>query len=638
MNYENYEQLHLFSTFRKNVIMWYPFKKNKKFLHLGSQAGVLTNYLCTKGEVYCVDSNLENNILNQQLNKEAKIYNYTSLQFINDFNEKVDYILIEGYLDEKENKKEILDKCLSLLNKDGQILILTDNKLGIRYFSGAKDKYVKEEFDNITQYNRLYTKKQWDALLELYSFKYKYYYPYPSYEFAEYIFSKTPSRSDINKEYLSFNSYRFSYFNEVTVLHQLIDSNYFEDFSNSFLIIIDGQSDIIYTKFARERKKEYQIYTNIVDNTEDKYVEKTPVYELGNKHIEQIYEYYNLFVKSNKNKKIHCCPLKIENNKLVFDFIDGMSLEKMVEKDVEKNDLLAIEEKLQIVDEIISIGQKCLFEESETFKNIFSDRDYSLLNNQECYDFCNIDLIFDNILVNDYYNVIDYEWVFHCKIPKTFILFRTIFHSPALGKLDKEKKNYLYQKYGIDQELYDLYLQMEIAFQNYVSDNKLEDMSTKFNCVTLKYKNSLDRIKIFQCNQGGYMQEKKIVDQLNYDVSFSVQKDKDIEIFLGKKAILKIEDIYLDNFKTTEFETNADLVKGNDYYFYNRPKIKIKNNQNELVRIKGMCYYYGESYVDNIIQLTINNEELVKQNTKMQNRIEKLRKHLFVKVIEKIGE
>lgn len=40
--FENYNQFHLLSTLRKNTIMWYPFKNNSKILHIGSEAGILT--------------------------------------------------------------------------------------------------------------------------------------------------------------------------------------------------------------------------------------------------------------------------------------------------------------------------------------------------------------------------------------------------------------------------------------------------------------------------------------------------------------------------------------------------------------------------------------------------------------------
>ena len=631
MTYENYEQLHLFSTFRKNAIMWYPFDANKKILHLGSQAGVLSNYLCKKGKVYCIEDNKYYNQINKENNPEVIIYDY--IYFIKEFDIKVDYIIIEGYLDRIDNKKEVLEKCISLLNEEGKIFILTDNKLGIKYFAGNRDKNIESEFGNITTDNNLYSKKQWEQLLKEYNLNYKFYYPYPSYEFAEYIFSSTPSKTDINKACLSFNKYRVSYFNEINALQNLIDSKYFEDFTNSYLIIINGIKNIKYTKFARERKKEYQIYTNILTN---KTVEKVAVYSKGIDHINRIYDFYEMFSNNNKNSDIKYCPVKKQDNKLLFDFIEGISLEKIIEKNVKDKDLKSIINNIKIIEKIITVGNKKEFKESELFNDIFSKQKYDLLNNQECYEFCNIDLIFDNIIVNDFYNVIDYEWVFNCIIPKSFIIFRTIFHSPSLSKLTTDERNSLYEEFGISKDLWDLYLKMEISFQKYVSDNKLEDVHKDFDCKTIR-NNNLKNLKIFNCKQNDYLQIIEI-DSSNYDLLFKINTNDDIELSLDKKAIIKIEGIYLDDKPITEFETNADLVKGNDYYFYHQPKIFITNNYNKLVRIKGICYYYGESCIDNIIQLSKDNEHLLQQNNELINKLNKLYKNIIVRIIAKIGE
>ena len=638
VKFENYNQFHLLSTLRKNVVMWYPFKDNSKILHLGSDAGIITEYLCTKGEVFCINSDVDLNTINQMRNPNAHIYKYNIQEFISYFHENADYIVIEGLLDMLSNKEEILNKCKSILNVNGQIIILTNNKLGIQYFSGAKDNIIKNDFDNILKRNNLYTKKQWCKLLDGMNFTYQFYYPYPNYEFSEYVFSSAPSVADIKRNLSLFEGYRNEYFDEIEAMHRIIEMDSFEEFANSYMIIINGLCNIEYTKFARERKKEYQIYTSIIKNNDKKFVTKVPVYGIGNDHIKQIYGTYKKFNETNKHKDIFYSPVFINNNSLVFDYIDGNSLEELIKKDVEANDIQEIERKLDIIDKIISIGKSSPFKISNLFLEIFTDQNYSILESEKCYEISNIDLILDNVLVNDGYHVIDYEWSFDCKIPKSFILFRTIFHSHSLSNLPKDSLDKLYKKYGISEELKNFYLNMEIHFQEYVSDYKLENVYKDLKCIKLPIKTEKNRIKIFRCIQPSIEQKQIVVDNLSYDLQFNVSNEENIKIQLDEEAILKIESIKLDEKEITQFKTNAVLINGNDYYFKEKPSIEIENHGNKLVNIKGICYYYGKLEVDVILGLTLDRENLIKRCNELNNHIEKLRKHFIVKVIDKIGD
>lgn len=643
--YENYNQFHLLSTLRKNAIMWYPFKNNSKILHIGSEAGILTEFLCTKGEVFCINENIDLNTINQIRNPRAHIYNYSIPKFISDFNQKVDYVVIEGLLDTISNKKDVLTKCQNILNEDGQIIVLTNNKLGIQYFSGAKDNIISNDFDNILSKNNLYTKKQWCELLDNLKLKYQFYYPYPNYEFSEYIFSNTPNVSDINRSLSIFEGYRNEYFDEVKAMRHIIEMGSFEDFTNSYMIIINASCPIKYTKFARERKKIYQIYTSIVNRNDDKYVVKIPIYDIGKEHMNHIYETYERFKSINKYNNIAYCPVIKDNNNLIFNFIKGKTLEELINEDVEKNNVYEIEKKLDIVDKIISIGECTPFKVNESFLEIFTNQDYSILNNKECYEITNIDLILDNILVNDCYNVIDYEWILDCQVPKSFIMFRTIFHSHALSKLPKDILDRIYQRYGISKDLGRIYLNMEVHFQEYVSNFKLENIYKDLQCVKLPIRNEKNRVKIFRCIQKSIEQKQIVVDSLNYDLTFNINKEQNLKIELGEMAILKIEKIKLGDTAVSDFTTNAVLINGNDYYFDSKPIIEIQNNGNELVKIEGICYYYGETEVSDILRLTLDNDNLLKKckelnrcNENLNNHIEKLRKHFVVKLIDKIGD
>lgn len=614
-------------AYRKNILNWIPLEDNKTVLILGSQYGILTE--CFRNcFIYCIEEDKEKNEVNINKYQNTKIYEYNSCEFIEKFNNVVDYIVLDGYLDDKNNKKEILVKCQSILNDNGQMFILSNNKLGLRYFSGAKEG-LKREFGHLIEKNNLYTKKEWEKLLTELGLKYQFFYPFPNYKFPEYIFKNTPKINEINSSISSFDDLRYNYFNESDAFHEIIKSGYFEEFSNSFLIIVNKLiNDIEYVKFACERKQEYQIFTTIKRSNKEKYVEKVPINKSGYEHMKIINKYYEKFNEFNNNKKIKYCPVKLENNHLIFDFINGTSLENMLYYDVKNNNMQGIYKKINIIKEIINTGEIIPFFEDDQFIKMFGNLDYSIIRGSNSHYFNNIDLIFENVLVNDYYNVIDYEWVFECVIPETFILFRTIFHSPSLSKLDKDTLNKLYVDYDITEEMQDIYLKMEINFQKYVSDFKLLDIYNNFNCHTLRVINEKNRKIVNKIIQNNISYDYTAFDTNEVDIQFDID-DQDAVFCVDQKAIMKIDKIVIDD-KIAKFTTNADIVINNDYYFLNPPEIKISNNFGKKLEIHVIYYYYANDCINDIIRL-------LEDNKKLNQRLTKLRKHPYVRLIEKIG-
>lgn len=613
-------------SYRKNILKWIDFEKNKKVLIMGSQCGVLTECF-QNSKIYCIEENDGKNTTNMNKHKNIEIFNYSENEFIEKFHNKIDYIIFDGYLDNKLNKKNILEKCYSILNEDGQIVILANNKLGLRYFSGAKEG-LKKEFGNLED-TTLYSKKEWEKLLNELNMKYQFFYPFPNYQFPEYIFKKSPKFNEIKPFISSYDDIRYSYFDEVSAFREVIKSGYFEDFNNAFIIVVNKLiSDIEYVKFAGERKKQYQIYTAIKNDGNRKYVVKTPLFNEGEEHIRTINKYYKKYAHVNKNKLVKYCPVELVDNQLVFEFINGKSLESIVFEDVKKNDISNIRKKLDIINQIIDVDESVPFYVSDDFIKIFGDRDYKILEGLKSHSFNNIDLIFDNIIVNDYYNIIDYEWVFNCIIPETFILFRTIFHSTSLAELDKKILYNLYYDYGITEDMRKLFLEMEKQFQEYVSDYKIKDICDSFDCHILKIKEETKRKITNTIIQNNIAYDFPVIDANEVNITFNTDK-QDVIFKVDRKAIIKIDKMTIDG-NDALFTTNADIVINDNYYFLNAPVIKITNNVGKILEIHIIYYYYADDCINDIISL-------LKDNEKLNQRLVSLRKYKFVKLIEKIG-
>ena len=624
--FESYEEMKLFSLYRQNILVWYPFLKETEILHIGSGAGILTSYLCSIGNVISVEENPELRRIQEKVLPKIKICSTLKNPLIQ--NKKFDYIIIEGYLDNHKNKEQILKFLLSCLQKNGKLFILTNNKLALRYFSGIKEEISNKYFGNLSEYTNLLTRKEWCSLLDKFNLNYNFFYPYPNYSFPEYIFSKAPEGLEVAKDNSPYLSPKIDLFDTFEAFKSIKDSGYFEDFSNSFLIIINDQSNVVYSKISRERKDEFQIFTNIIDNKGKIKVEKKPILYFGIEHLEKIYEYYLMVEQFNNNNQVRCCKVEKKEDFLSFEYISGISLESLVHRASQDDRLDLIEKYLNIVKEIACIGEKDVFEESEGLIEVFGNHDYSLLNNMLSTKFTNIDLIFENIIVNDKYNVIDYEWVFKFKIPPEFVIYRTILHSPSLNRLPTKSIFNLYDKFGINAELRDLFYKMELCFQHYVSANKIENDKRMFNSTNVGIESLYQGDKIFkiQC-------DKKESIKVIYDRNFcfdEIISAGQIDFTLNKKAILKLDSISIDNVPIQDLKTNSVLNIGNDYYFLEMPRFTFQCKKNGLLHLSGFIYYFNDDLIDYIVYLTKEIEEL-------NNQLVKLRSNKLIRLIEKLG-
>ena len=438
--------------------------------------------------------------------------------------------------------------------------------------------------------------------------------------------------SNINLKFEDYHSFRYELFNENEALQSLIDSGDFSVFSNSFMIVISNkQSDIVYSKISTERKDEFKICTNIVKKNEGYIVEKVALTEKGIQHFNEINEFYKNSQKQNE-KWFKYCPVRQIDNKLIFDFIDGQNLESLVDLYVKNNDFDKVFKTMDLLYEIISDGIIESFNVNEEFLNVFGNHDFELLSNEKSIRFCDIDIILENVVLtkNKKFYILDYEWVFDCTVPISFILYRAILHSMAISKLPSEQIDKLYKRYGISTELRGLYLSMEEHFQNYVSDKKISDYYTQLHSQVIELSKEQNRefLDIF-VKQNINIEKNTLFNSKQIHFEQEVN-DCDIIIQLGKKAIFKINDIKINDNLISNFQTNASFVINNDYYFLEIPQIKISNREKGLLKMNFYLFYYGEDCINDIINLIEMNHNLNKELYELKrSKIYRLTKNKF---------
>lgn len=605
----NYKKFYNQIKYRTNVFEWYPFKMNSSLLYIGDSP-ILIDFFGSKFDLTVSEISEIDSIKNTLFN----------------------YVVIDGVFDVLDKKKESLSKVLSMMYPMGEIIILANNRLALRYFAGVKEFESDDFFGHLKRTNLLYSKRQWESLCKDLSLNYKFYYPYPDYLLTTQVLSDAWLTSNINLQFEDYHSFRYELFNENEALQSLIDSGDFSGFSNSFMIVISNkQSDIVYSKISTERKDEFKICTNIVKKNERYIVEKVALTEKGIQHFNEINEFYKNSQKQNE-KWFKYCPVRQIDNKLIFDFIDGQNLESLVDLYVKNNDFDKVFKTMDLLYEIISDGIIESFNVNEEFLNVFGNHDFELLSNEKSIRFCDIDIILENVVLtkNKKFYILDYEWVFDCTVPISFILYRAILHSMAISKLPSEQIDKLYKRYGISTELRGLYLSMEEHFQNYVSDKKISDYYTQLNSQVIELSKEQNRefLDIF-VKQNINIEKNTLFNSKQIHFEQEVN-DCDIIIQLGKKAIFKINDIKINDNLISNFQTNASFVINNDYYFLEIPQIKISNREKGLLKMNFYLFYYGEDCINDIINLIEMNHNLNKELYELKrSKIYRLTKNKF---------
>ncbi|WP_255305364.1 bifunctional 2-polyprenyl-6-hydroxyphenol methylase/3-demethylubiquinol 3-O-methyltransferase UbiG [Paenibacillus sp. Mc5Re-14] len=245
--------LYHLSEKRHNLLNWYEFEKKADILEIGAGCGAVTELFVKKEmNVTSIEYSHKRALINAYRNKNAK-----NLEIIvGDFNDihlekKYDYITLIGVFEYsgliskgKYTTIDFLENIKNLLKPGGQLIIAIENKLGFKYWAGAVEDHLGKLFLSIEGYDRskgieTYSKQELVTLLNRSGFvNTKFYYPVPDYKFCSQIFSDNylPRIGQVNDIVTNYDSPRVSYFNAVKSINNIINSRYFDVFSNSFLI------------------------------------------------------------------------------------------------------------------------------------------------------------------------------------------------------------------------------------------------------------------------------------------------------------------------------------------------------------------------------------------------------------------
>lgn len=346
----------------------------------------------------------------------------------------------------------------------------------------------------------------------------------------------------------------------------------------------------IYSKFVKDRRKEFQIETALWDDNGSKCVSKRSLYEDGKGHIDHIIETYCLYSKSGL-----ICKAQKYDDKVFFEYIDGKTFETMLLSAMKRKDQKSVENLIQqynkIVDEICSVGKKKKIQDTEASKGVFG----MLTTDVDGYSNVIFDLTFDNIIYDGQdYKVIDYEWRFDFCVEKEFIKFRAAYSFMMKFKgvvIDLYSIEEFYRLFGVKAENVSRYLEYNNNFVIYVYGKE------NYNDIIKKYeKMSMELFEEETMGTLKTLQKRKSANVKSYEEMFFdklldvVEKNRDYYDDYTKffKVTKKIREFTPNGYtETPEFveEFTAyidDLYNLVEFYKSNLEQCKGSTNQRKL--------------------------------------------------------
>jgi len=259
---------------RRNLLEWFPFRKESHLLEIGAGCGALTGLFAEKAaKVTAVESSAMRTQIVFERNRsrenvEVIAGNICDLKF----DVRFDYITLIGVLeyaamfanenlrsaaaerrgysdknaaDREAPARRLLECCASLLKPDGVLFVALENKFGLKYFAGAREDHTGRSFDGIEGYPEggaagTYSRAELEALLHKAGFAdLKFYYPYPDYKLPDEIFSDDypPEINHVFQNAPNYDRDRYRVFDEKKALANIIANKQFPFFANSFLVL-----------------------------------------------------------------------------------------------------------------------------------------------------------------------------------------------------------------------------------------------------------------------------------------------------------------------------------------------------------------------------------------------------------------
>ena len=491
---ESWPILYHFSHIRENILSWVPFKGDEKVLEVGAGCGAVTGALCRNaGEVTSIDLSMKRSRINayrhrDQENLKILVGNFQEIE--KNLTEKYDYITLigvfeygEAYIQSEDPYVDFLKIISRHLKPDGKIILAIENRLGLKYWAGCTEDHFGTLFEGLEGYPRTkgvktFTRKEFRQILkQAGDLKASWYYPFPDYKFPMTVYSEEylPKKGELNRTEYNFDRFRLQLFQESPVYDTLLDNDLYQEFANSFLLMIGREQpemETVYVKFSNERDRSFSIRTEIDSTENGRLVKKVPETKEAESHVNRLGKICTELGKLYEPAGIQANHCKAQPEEAEFEYLTGVTLEEKLDTLLENGKENQLEELLfSYIDKVKQIHEREEFHKTVEFTEVFGD--VELPENLKAAPLSNIDFVPANVILEgEKATVIDYEWTFFFPVPSNFLVYRMIhYYLESDGKRESLKSRNFYEKSGLTEKESQAYKEMEKNFQKYILGN-----------------------------------------------------------------------------------------------------------------------------------------------------------------------
>lgn len=405
--------------------------------------------------------------------------------------------------------------------------------------------------------------------------------------------------------------------------------------------------NIVYVKYSNERSDKFKIRTCIVKDGDRLVVEKAPLTESSREHIANIYNAYLSLSENNLSGAVAINKCTINGEIAQLEYIKGNTLEERLDALLDSKDTEGLlNEVSSYFNEVFNVKGKTQFVQTKEFVQVFGDLRGEC--EYEAVSLSNIDVVFNNVIVTDVYNIIDYEWTFNFPVPIKYIMYRVIFtyiigHSKRRILLEKG----IYERFNITDEEITAFDNMEINFQRYVLKDSFSTKSfyhdikpEKYYVVDQAYVAERDRgyyaVDVF-FNKGEGILPESIVK--HYDInktdgtSLEIQVPEDVvEVRIDPASLSCIvEDLVVkdknDNL-LSPFSNGFDLGEGTIVFKDNDPNMYVTTKGIDFIkvsyRLRAISVETAEAMINSITELRNRGASLENALNESRNAVENL--------------
>ena len=233
-------------------------------------------------------------------------------------------------------------------------------------------------------------------------------------------------------------------------------------------------ADVIYIKYNRTRKEEFQIKTEILEENGTKWVEKSALTEAGKAHIRSFRDKYEALKKQHVNIQAAEPQISEDGRTARFAYLTGKTLAEVLGENIGSG-----QAPVEAIREVL--GKICQVYPEYLSPFVITDRLTEVFGpvpkfQDQAMAVSNIDALLENILVTEKgWYFLDYEWVYDFPVPLGFVKYRILFYfyRKYASLMEYAGPEEFLKEFGMDEELLEAYGDMEAAFQSYVhGDNQ----------------------------------------------------------------------------------------------------------------------------------------------------------------------